>query len=80
MGYQNKSQHYVAAKFNRLSLILCRQENEHLLHGDDSKAGMMLIKLDNPELFRCTSTLLEDDRSVVIQEIQKILGGDYSIS
>ena len=69
MEYQNESQHCVATKFNGLSSLLDRPGYEHLLDRDDSKAGMMLIELETPVLFSCTSTLLEDDRPRIIGEI-----------
>ena len=49
-----------------------RQGYEHLLDRDDSKAGMMLIKLENPVMFSSTTTLLEIDRPGVIGETQNI--------
>ena len=56
MGYQNESKHYDATKFNGLGPKLDRPAYEHLLDRDDSKAGMMLIELETPVLFSCTST------------------------
>ena len=71
----------MATKFNGLSNILDRQGYEHLLDIDDSNAGMMLIELENPVLFGCTSTLLKEDRPGVIGGIQNIfLSGEYSSS
>ena len=58
MGYQNESQHYEAKKFNGLSPILDQPGFERLLdRDDDSKVGVMLIELETPVLFSCTSTL-----------------------
>ena len=81
MGYQNESQHYDAMKFNGLSPKLQQPAYEHVLDRDDSKAGMMLIELETPVLFSCTSTLQEDDRPGIVGELQKIyIRGEYSPS
>ena len=79
MGYQNESQHYDAMKYNGLSPKLQHPAYEHILDRDDSKVGMMLIELEMPVLFSCTSTLQEDDRPGIVGEIQKIyLRGEFS--